>query len=88
MLIWIVMAIVLVVIVLGGFAGRSRQSRAREEAARNAHHKVTHHGKGASGRGAEAGTSPGKGPGAPAQVGRRVISSARCRSGSAAGPRH
>ncbi len=47
MLIWIILAIVLVVIVLGGFVGRSRRSRSREEATRNAHHKVTHHGKGA-----------------------------------------
>ncbi len=47
MLIWIIMAIVLVVIVLGGFVGRSRRDRYREQNARNAPHKVTHHGKGA-----------------------------------------
>jgi len=47
MLIWIIMAIVLVVIVLGGFVGRSRRNRSRDQSARNAPHKVTHHGKGA-----------------------------------------
>jgi hypothetical protein len=47
MLIWIIMAIVLVVIVLGGFVGRSRSSRQREQAVRNPTHKTTHHGKGA-----------------------------------------
>ncbi len=47
MLIWIIMAIVLVVIVLGGFVGRSRTSRSRQEATRNTTHKATHHGKGA-----------------------------------------
>jgi hypothetical protein len=47
MLIWMVMAIALVVIVLGGFVGRSRQVRRREEAKRNAPHHTTHHGKGA-----------------------------------------
>ncbi len=46
-LIWIILAIVLVVIVLGGFVGRSRRDRYREQDARNAPHKVTHHGKGA-----------------------------------------
>jgi hypothetical protein len=47
MLIWIILAIVLVVIVLGGFVGRSRQNRSREQGGRNGAHKVTHHGKGA-----------------------------------------
>ncbi len=48
MLIWLIMAIVLVVIVAGGFAGRSRVARQREQAERNATHHVTHHGKGAT----------------------------------------
>lgn len=47
MLIWIVMAIVLVVIVAGGFVGRARHSQRREQEERNATHNVTHHGKGA-----------------------------------------
>jgi hypothetical protein len=49
MLIWILMAIGLVVIVLGGFVGRSRQTRNREQAVHNSatHHTTTHHGKGA-----------------------------------------
>jgi len=47
MIIWMVMAIVLVVIVAGGFVGRSRRARRAEETARNAGHKNTHHGKGA-----------------------------------------
>ncbi len=47
MLIWIIMAIVLVVIVLGGFVGRSRRDRYREQSTRNAPHQATHHGKGA-----------------------------------------
>jgi hypothetical protein len=47
MLIWIILAIVLVVMVLGGFVGRNRRNRSGEEATRNAAHKVTHHGKGA-----------------------------------------
>jgi hypothetical protein len=47
MLIWIVMASVLVILVLGGFVGRSRRDRWREQRARNNPHKVTHHGKGA-----------------------------------------
>ncbi len=48
MLIWLIMAIVLVVIVAGGFAGRSRVARQREQAERTATHHVTHHGKGAT----------------------------------------
>ncbi len=47
MIIWMVMAIVLVVIVAGGFVGRSRRARAVEQNTRNAEHKTTHHGKGA-----------------------------------------
>ncbi len=47
MLIWIVMAIVLVVIVLGGFVGRGRRDRSRQLYARNNPHTVTHHGKSA-----------------------------------------
>ena len=47
MLIWAIMAIVLVVIVAGGFVGRSRQNAKREQHVRNASHKSTHHGKGA-----------------------------------------
>jgi ABC-type bacteriocin/lantibiotic exporter with double-glycine peptidase domain len=46
MLIWIVMAIALVVIVAGGFVGRSRRDRNRQQQVRNATHPVTHHGKG------------------------------------------
>jgi hypothetical protein len=47
MIIWAVMAIVLVVIVAGGFVGRSRQNAKREQHVRNAGHTATHHGKGA-----------------------------------------
>jgi hypothetical protein len=47
MLIWIILAIVLVVMVLGGFVGRSRRNRPDQEGARHATHKVTHHGKSA-----------------------------------------
>jgi hypothetical protein len=49
MLIWILMAIGLVVIVAGGFIGRSRRNYQREEARRESatHHTTTHHGKGA-----------------------------------------
>jgi len=47
MFIWAIMGIVLVVIVLGGFAGRSRVNRNRARNERNATHKTTHHGKGA-----------------------------------------
>ena len=47
MIIWAIMAIVLVVIVAGGFIGRSRQTAKREQDVRNASHKTTHHGKGA-----------------------------------------
>ena len=47
MIIWAIMAIVLVVIVAGGFVGRSRQNAKREQHVRNAGHKSTHHGKGA-----------------------------------------
>ncbi len=43
MIIWIVMAIVLVVMVTGGFVGRSRQARARQEAAHNGTHPGAHH---------------------------------------------
>ncbi len=43
MLIWIILAIVLVVIVAGGFVGRSRQARSKAHAG----HTATHHGKGA-----------------------------------------
>ncbi len=45
MLIWIVMAVILVIIVAGGFVGRSRQTRRREQNQRNPTHKTTHHGK-------------------------------------------
>ena len=47
MLIWVLMAIGLIVIVAGGFVGRSRVNRNREQNARNASHKNTYHGKGA-----------------------------------------
>ncbi len=47
MLIWILMAIGLVVIVAGGFVGRSRRYSQREEASRNGTRHVTHHGTGA-----------------------------------------
>jgi len=47
MIIWMVMAIVLVVIVAGGFAERSRRARKSGQAARNAGHKTSHHGRGA-----------------------------------------
>jgi flagellar basal body-associated protein FliL len=47
MLIWIILAIVLVVIVAGGFVGRSRLARQKEQAKRNGTHHTTHHGKGA-----------------------------------------
>jgi hypothetical protein len=47
MIIFAIVAIGLVVIVAGGFVGRSRLNRSREQNARNANHKVTHHGKGA-----------------------------------------
>ncbi len=43
MLIWIILAIVLVVIVGGGFVGRNRQTRSRAQSG----HATTHHGKGA-----------------------------------------
>ena len=46
MIIFAIVAIGLVVIVAGGFVGRSRQNRNREQNARNATHKNTHHGKG------------------------------------------
>ncbi len=45
MIIWAIMAIVLVVIVAGGFVGRSRRNATREQSARNANHQATHHGK-------------------------------------------
>ena len=54
MIIFAIVAIGLVVIVAGGFVGRSRQNRSGEQNARNATHKSTHHGKGsrkARGRG-------------------------------------
>ncbi len=47
MIIWIVMAIGLVIIVVGGFAERSRRARRSERNARNAGHATTHHGRGA-----------------------------------------
>ena len=47
MLIWVLIAIGLIVIVAGGFVGRSRVNRNREQNARNASHKTTHHGKAA-----------------------------------------
>jgi len=47
MIIWMVMAIVLVVIVAGGFVERSRRARKSGQAARNAGHKTSHHGRGA-----------------------------------------
>jgi hypothetical protein len=46
MIIFAIVAIGLVVIVAGGFVGRSRQNRSREQNARNAAHKTTHHGEG------------------------------------------
>jgi hypothetical protein len=46
LLIWALIAIGLIVIVAGGFVGRSRVNRNREQNARNASHKTTHHGKG------------------------------------------
>lgn|GEM_PF-845563 len=45
-IVWAVLAVVLVVIVAGGFVTRSRRSASREQNARNASHKSTHHGKG------------------------------------------
>jgi hypothetical protein len=47
LLIWALIAIGLIVIVAGGFVGRSRVNRSREQNDRNASHKTTHHGKGA-----------------------------------------
>ena len=47
MIIFAIVAIALVVIVAGGFVGRSRQNARREQNVRNASHKSTHHGKGA-----------------------------------------
>jgi len=47
MIIWAILGIVLVVIVAGGFVGRSQRSRRRGQDARNATHATTHHGKGA-----------------------------------------
>lgn len=47
MIIWTFMAIGLLVIVAGGFVGRSRRSRRLGQSTRNASHKSTHHGKGA-----------------------------------------
>jgi hypothetical protein len=47
MIIFLFIAIGLVVIVAGGFVGRSRQNARREQHVRNASHKGTHHGKGA-----------------------------------------
>ena len=55
MFIWVIMSILLVVIVAGGFVGRSRRARNREQNVRNASHHTTHHGKRAKrsrGRGA------------------------------------
>ena len=45
LIIWAVLAVVLIVIVAGGFVGRSRRNASREQNARNASHKNTHHGK-------------------------------------------
>jgi len=47
MIIWVLMAVGLVVIVAGGFVGRSRQTRRTEQNAHASGHKPTHHGKGA-----------------------------------------
>ncbi len=47
MLIWIMLAVVLVVIVTGGFVGRSRLAQRREQVSRHPTQHVTHHGTGA-----------------------------------------
>ena len=47
MIIWAIMAVVLVVIVAGGFVGRSRRNATRARDVHNASHRSTHHGKGA-----------------------------------------
>jgi uncharacterized membrane protein len=47
MIILAIVAIALVVIVAGGFVGRSRQTARREQNVRNASHGTTHYGKGA-----------------------------------------
>ena len=49
MIIFAIIAIGLVVIVAGGFVGRSRQQRNREENARNATHTGSHRGPGSHG---------------------------------------
>ena len=74
MIIFAIIAIGLVVIVAGGFVGRSRKQRNREENARNATHTGSHRGPGSH-------RSRGRGRGhcpdgqAGDQVGRRVRSS-------------
>ncbi len=47
LVIWILLAIVLVVMVAGGFVRRSRDARSREEAEHSQHHGGSHHGKNA-----------------------------------------
>jgi hypothetical protein len=47
LIVWSLLAVLLVVIVAGGFVGRSRRARTAEQTSRNAGHKATHHGKGA-----------------------------------------
>jgi hypothetical protein len=47
LVIWIVLAIVLVVMVAGGFVGRSRAAQRKAESEKSQHHPQTHHGKGA-----------------------------------------
>lgn len=73
MIIFAIVAIGLVVIVAGGFVGRSRMNRAREQNARNATHKTTHHGKG--GHKSRTWAGPLTSHCGPVQVGRRVSSS-------------
>ena len=46
MIIWAIMAIVLVVIVAGGFVGRSRQNARREQNVRKGAHKSRGRGQG------------------------------------------
>ncbi len=86
MIIWAVMAIVLVVIVAGGFVGRSRRNATREQNVRNASHATSHHGKGAHhSRGAAGATEPG---GAELRSAAGPAVPGRCRTGSAAGRQH
>ncbi len=47
LVIWILLAIVLVVMVAGGFVRRSRDARSREQAEHSQHHGGSHHGKNA-----------------------------------------